>query len=93
MPRQLYIVAYDVSDPRRLRRALATCRAFATGGQKSVHECFLSPAEKSALAAELARIVDRRTDSAVLLRLDPRPRVRCLGLAQPPRDEPFFYFG
>jgi len=36
MQRILYLVAYDISHPRRLARALKTVRAYATGGQKSV---------------------------------------------------------
>lgn len=34
MQRILYLVAYDISHPRRLARALRIVRAYATGGQK-----------------------------------------------------------
>ena len=33
------LVAYDISHPRRFAQALKTVRAYATGGQKSMHEC------------------------------------------------------
>lgn len=36
-----YLAAYDVSDPKRLQQALHVLRDYATGGQKSVFECFL----------------------------------------------------
>ena len=40
--RDFYLAAYDVSSPRRLIAALALVRGYTTGGQKSVHEVFLS---------------------------------------------------
>ena len=36
--RALYIVAYDVAKPSRLRKVHRTVKRFATGGQKSVFE-------------------------------------------------------
>lgn len=44
--RTLHLAAYDISEPRRLVAALKLMRAFATGGQKSVHELYLTPAER-----------------------------------------------
>jgi hypothetical protein len=35
MQRTLYLVAYDICDPRRLARALKIVRAYATGGQNA----------------------------------------------------------
>ena len=61
--RILYIAAYDVSEDRRLRQALMVLRNYATGGQKSVFKCFLSPAEKqSAYSTPFGRPF--QTDSA-----------------------------
>jgi CRISPR-associated protein Cas2 len=91
--RPLHLVAYDIADPRRLARVLDAVKAHATGGQKSVHECFLSPGEHAALKREIARIILPRDDSVLILRLDPRQGVQTLGLAVAPRDEPFFYIG
>jgi CRISPR-associated protein Cas2 len=93
MPRTLHLVAYDVASPRRLRRALFVVRAYASGGQKSVHECFLAGVEPRRLHGALRRVLDVRADSAVLLRLDPRARARCLGIARPPADGRFLYLG
>lgn len=81
--RHLHLVAYDVSHPKRLRRALFAVRAYATGGQKSAHECFLSPGERSALLARLGAVLHPRGDSLLCLRLDPRTRPRLLGRARP----------
>jgi CRISPR-associated protein Cas2 len=89
--RDLYLAAYDVSDPRRLRAALDLVKGYSTGGQKSVHECFLTEAEKAHLLHHMALVLDEDADSFLLLRLDPRARVITLGKAIEPADEPYFY--
>jgi len=89
--RDLYLVAYDVSDPDRLRAALALARAYATGGQKSVHECFMTPAERGDLIHDFAAILDEATDRLLVLRLDPRSRTYALGAAAKPADPKYFY--
>ncbi|TPW09842.1 MAG: CRISPR-associated protein Cas2 [Halothiobacillaceae bacterium] len=60
--RALYIAAYDISDARRLRRALDTLKCYATGGQESLFECYLSVAERLRLIEEMRCIVDGEED-------------------------------
>jgi len=93
MKRTLYLVAYDICDPRRLARVLKIVRAYATGGQKSVHECWLSPGELAALKRDLETVIDRGADSVLFVRLDPRMKPRTLGIARPPSDPSFFFVG
>jgi len=91
--RILYIAAYDICDPRRLREALHVLRGYAGGGQKSVFECFLTPAEKQDLLHEIRAVMDETEDRFLLLRLDPRSRVQVLGIAVEPIDPDFYYVG
>lgn len=79
--RSLYLAAYDVCDPRRLRAALELVKGYSTGGQKSVHECFLTEGEKAHLLHDMALVLEEDEDSFLLLRLDPRARVLTLGKA------------
>lgn len=90
--RNLYLAAYDISDDRRRVGALKLLRAYATGGQKSVHEVWLTPADKRKVLADMAFILDTE-DRFMLLRLDPRSRVFLLGRAQAPADPDYFYIG
>ena len=60
--RQLYIAAYDISDAKRLRKALYAVRGYASGGQKSVFECFLTAAEKRALLDSIRLIINPKED-------------------------------
>jgi CRISPR-associated protein Cas2 len=84
---------YDIASPRRLARTLRAVREHATGGQKSVHECFLDATELRDLRQGLGGIVDPRKDSLLFIRLDPRMRPRTLGIATAPSDPSFFYVG
>ena len=91
--RDLYLAAYDISEPRRLSAALKTTRAYATGGQRSVHEIYLTPAERLQLVQDIGALIDPQTDRFLLLRLDPRSRVHTLGKAVAPADPDYFYVG
>lgn len=91
--RDLYLAAYDVCEPRRLNAALKLARAYATGGQKSVHELFLTPAERLQLVDGMRALIDMETDRFLLIRLDPRSRVHALGRALAPADPDYFYVG
>jgi len=89
--RQLHLACYDVACRKRLSRALKLARRYATGGQKSVHELFLTEAERDSLVADMRQLLDLSTDRFLLLRLDPRSRVYTLGKAIQPADPDFFY--
>ncbi len=91
--RPLHLVAYDIRHPRRLKAALWVVREFSTGGQKSVHECFLSASERAELLRGLEDVIEPQEDAVLVIRLDRRAEVRTLGIAVPPQDEPFFYVG
>lgn len=91
--RNFYLAAYDVSHPRRLIAALALVRGYATGGQKSVHELFLTTGERHELLHSMALILNEDADRFFLLRLDPRARCYALGVAAQPADPEYFYVG
>lgn len=90
--RSLYLAAYDVVDPRRLRLALELIKGYATGGQKSAYECFLSEAECGQLLQDMALLLEEE-DSFLLVRLDPRSHVFTLGRAESPTEPHAFYLG
>lgn len=91
--RTLFLAAYDVAEPRRLRVALDLVKGHATGGQKSAYECFLTPAEEARLLQDMALVLEEAEDSFLLIGLDPRSRVHTLGRAVAPADPDAFYLG
>jgi len=91
--RPLYIAAYDIRSPKRLRRALRLLKGHAAGRQKSVFELFLDPLEKRELMAAMADILDPDEDRFFLLRLRGRRHIHTLGIAVEPVDADYFYIG
>lgn len=91
--RQLYVAAYDISCNRRLRKALYVLRGYASGGQKSVFECFLTASEKRQLLEDIALVINPLEDRFILLRLAGVKHIRTLGKAVLPQDGSFFYVG
>ncbi len=91
--RNLYIAAYDISNPTRLRAGLHVLKNYASGRQKSVFECFLSAGEKRTLLSEIGAVINPVEDRFFLLRLDARGKVRTLGKAVKPEDSAWFYVG
>ena len=81
MPRTLYLVAYDVCDPRRLARVGRYFHSYRVAGQKSVPEIWVTPAELQHIRHDMDRLLDMGQDRLQLIALDPRMRRRCLGKA------------
>ncbi|MEM2787785.1 MAG: CRISPR-associated endonuclease Cas2 [Archaeoglobaceae archaeon] len=91
--RKFYLIVYDISDPSRLNQVRLFLRAYSTGGQKSVCECFLTEAELREVEEGLTNLMDLEEDRIYCFKLDLRSKVHTLGIAVPPRDPEFFYFG
>ena len=91
--RRLYLIAYDVTDPRRLNKVRELLKAYSTGGQKSVYECWLSETEFTEVIETLRRLIAPDEDRVHVFALDGRSRPQTLGIAVPPADPAFFYFG
>ncbi|MCX7991443.1 MAG: CRISPR-associated endonuclease Cas2 [Proteobacteria bacterium] len=93
MSRTLYIVAYDISDERRLAKVHYFLKNFSTGGQKSVYECFLSPAELEKVKNGLMNLIHPFEDRIHIFTLDGRSKTHTLGIAIQPQDPDYFYIG
>ncbi len=64
-----YIVAYDISDPKRLRRVAHTCEDFGLRRQYSVFLCRLVPQDLVRLKARLYEIIKRDVDQVIFVPL------------------------
>jgi CRISPR-associated protein Cas2 len=69
--RRVFIVSYDISDPRRLRRVYRTMRGYGQHLQLSVFACDLSPAERVRMIAALETAVDLDEDQILIVDLGP----------------------
>lgn len=79
----LYIISYDISEPKRWRRVFKCMKGYGERLQLSVFQCRLSRMRMIRLEAELAEIINQREDHVLILDLGPAenvdPRVRSLG--------------
>ncbi len=69
--RQRYLVTYDISDPKRLRRVYKAMRGFGEHLQLSVFECDLSPTERIQLESLLTEIIHDHEDQVLIVDLGP----------------------
>jgi CRISPR-associated protein Cas2 len=93
MDRTLYLIAYDITDNRRLTNVRHLLKGYSTGGQKSVYECFLTDGELHEVSEELARLIDEASDRVHIFIMDGRSRTHTLGIALQPKDPEYFYVG
>jgi CRISPR-associated protein Cas2 len=81
--RTLYLVCYDIADPRRLHRVHKFLTGYKVGGQKSFFECWLTAGELSLVCKGLLERMNVEEDRAHIFQLDPRQRIQGFGVAAP----------
>lgn len=69
--RQTYIVSYDISDPKRLRRVFKTMRGYGDHVQLSVFRCELTETERLELRGRLEGIINSRQDQVLFVDVGP----------------------
>ncbi len=67
--RHLYLVAYDISHPRRLNKVMKVVRDFGERLQLSVYLCQLSEKDLVVLRERLRDRINQREDQVVFVRL------------------------
>jgi CRISPR-associated protein Cas2 len=79
----LYIVSYDIRNPRRWRRLFRTMQGFGDWLQLSVFQCRLDKMRALRLEAAIREIVNAREDHVLIMDLGPAesvtPRVSSIG--------------
>ena len=95
--RTTYLVCYDITDDKRLRRVFKTCKNFGEHLQYSVFECDLSSQEKAELERTLDELIKHDEDQVVFVTLGPSEGrgdrvITALGLPYTKIDAPCFVF-
>jgi CRISPR-associated protein Cas2 len=65
----LWLVAYDISDPKRLYRVAKLMKRYGTRVQRSVFECRLDSARMKQLVSEIKVTIQPRRDRVQIYRL------------------------
>jgi len=83
MDEHLYIVTYDISDPKRWRSVFKLMHGYGEWLQLSVFQCRLSRRRHAELVATLDELIHHKEDHVIMLDLGPadsvQPRVISLG--------------
>jgi len=67
--RRLFIVTYDISDPKRLRRVFKAMKGFGQHLQLSVFRCDLTAMERFEMIAVLQGIIHHGEDQVLIVDL------------------------
>ncbi len=89
--RNRYIVAYDVSDGKRLRRVFTKMNGFGDALQYSVFACDLSSKERVLMEEALTEIINLKEDRVIIIDVGPVEGrgggvMRTLGRQTTPRE-------
>jgi CRISPR-associated protein Cas2 len=69
--RTSYLVCYDISDEKRLRKVFKTMRGYGDHLQFSVFECQLTAMDLARLRSQLSLIIDHGDDQVLFVSLGP----------------------
>ncbi len=87
--RHIYLVCYDIADPKRLQKVHKKVQAFAINGQKSFYECLLSSADLNHLRDWFKFEINQVEDRIHIFQLDNRQTPQYFGVARPISFKPF----
>ncbi len=68
----LTVVAYDISDPKRLSRVAHICEDYGLRGQYSIFECYLDEDEFADFWLKLLDEIEEHEDRLVAYKIDAR---------------------
>jgi CRISPR-associated protein Cas2 len=85
---ETWIIAYDIANPKRLRKVARACEDFGLRKQFSVFFCRLSPVDLVRLRSRLYDVIDLDRDQVLFIPLCRRcaGQVESLGRAVEPHD-------
>jgi CRISPR-associated protein Cas2 len=69
--RHRYLVCYDISDPKRLKRVAQICEGYGIRFQLSVFECILDDLAYQKLKSRASKVMNQDEDQLLLVCLGP----------------------
>jgi CRISPR-associated protein Cas2 len=84
----LYVVCYDIRDPKRWRKVFRKMKGYGEWLQLSVFQCRLDKVRVLMMEDDIRSIVNQKEDHVIIVDMGPadaiRPKVRSLGKAFEP---------
>jgi len=84
-----YLIAYDICDPKRLRRVHQICSGYGDPIQLSVFECQVTPKNRVIMEERLKEVIDNEEDQVLVVKLPgkrSRRLITSIGRKYQPRD-------
>jgi len=81
------IIAYDISDPERLRLVAAICEKYLIRVQKSVFEGELTKSQLYSIQKELKKVIEKKDDSVIIYLVRKSAMKRKIILGKKPEDD------
>ncbi len=72
---RLYVVTYDIADPKRWRRVFKTMKGYGRWLQLSVFQCRLTARRRAEMTARIDRLIRPTEDHVLVLDLGPAEQV------------------
>ena len=72
---RLYLVTYDISDPKRWRKVFRAMQGFGHWLQLSVFQCRLAPRRRAEMAMRLDQLIKPSLDHILIVDLGPADKV------------------
>ena len=72
---RLFVVAYDIADPKRWRRVFRLMHGYGQWLQLSVFQCRLTARRRAELAARLEEVIHHGDDHILILDVGPADQV------------------
>ncbi|MDK4681157.1 CRISPR-associated endonuclease Cas2 [Kingella negevensis] len=86
--RQFFLFAYDIGCPKRQAKVRRLLQGYATGSQKSLFECWVTPDESKQLYQQIQNII-QENDVVHFFRLPENVEHSLFGTAKPLRYDYF----
>ncbi|MGY4676968.1 CRISPR-associated endonuclease Cas2 [Pasteurella sp. P03HT] len=87
--RERYLIAYDISNQRRLSKVHKKVEAFSIGGQKSFYECWFTKNELTVFKSDIKEIIDITEDRVFIFQINPQTEPMLFGKAKLQSISPF----
>lgn len=88
MSRRRLLIAYDIADPKRLRRVIKIMESYGTRLQYSVFICDLAGSEELHWRSDILDVIKLGEDSVVSIELGPTARPAQINVMGVPRQLP-----
>ena len=72
---RLYVVTYDIADPKRWRRVFKAMKGYGRWLQLSVFQCRLTARRRAEMTARIDRLIQPTEDHVLVLDLGPAEQV------------------